>query len=57
LAILHKDLRDLLEMQNEAGARTEKLEAAGGPRFHNPASYRVRSSALLFPVYRDKQTV
>jgi hypothetical protein len=36
LAILHKDLRDLLEMQNEADARTEKLGAAGGPRFRNP---------------------
>jgi Elongation Factor G, domain III len=28
VAILHKDLHDLLEMQNEAGARIEKLEAA-----------------------------
>jgi uncharacterized protein YdeI (YjbR/CyaY-like superfamily) len=25
---LHKDLHDLLEMQNEAGARIEKQEAA-----------------------------
>jgi hypothetical protein len=26
--LLHKDLHDLLKMQNEAGARIEKLEAA-----------------------------
>jgi len=28
VATLHKDLHDLLEKQNEAGARIEKLEAA-----------------------------